>query len=375
MTKIHEILDGDKLAHHIMDGYVNVQRHPTLPLRILNYSQSAQYAGLWCDGTIDFCRGLIIDDENTIVARPFKKFHNFNTSSIPETLEENLPKTTPFVTEKYDGSLGVWFSYQGEWGIATRGSFTSDQAKWATEHYRRGIGEGLFRRFDGEFNTPLFEIIYDRNRIVCKYDFEGLVLLAMINKKTGAEMHHEDVSDLAMSHGFRVARRYRLKNLQDCLIENEKNREGYVVSYPVGEDKPPVKVKVKFQDYVRLHKIITGVSPKAIWELVSLGKKFEGLDECSPEFQSWATQWITKLHREHSEIVLRAESVYIDRPVHFPGNSQRAYRGVCADYFLREAPDISSILFSRLDGKDPSMAIWKMVKPRGDDQSFREDGV
>jgi RNA ligase len=376
ITKIHEILDGDKLARHIIDGYVNVQHHPTLPLRILNYSQSAQYAGLWGDGTIDFCRGLIIDDENNIVARGFKKFHNFNTSSIPETLEENLPKTTPTITEKIDGSLGIYFSFEGEWGIATRGSFTSDQAKWAMEYYKRGIGEGYLNTFQTQQEyTPLFEIVYDRNRIVCKYDWEGLIVLAMINKQTGAEMNHDSIVRIGQENGFRVVRQYKLKNLQDCLSENEKNREGYVVSYPIDSNKPPVKVKIKFADYVRLHKIVTGVSPKAIWELCSLGKKFDGLDECSDDFQKWANQWVEKLREDYGEISLKALQVYSRRPEFTSYIDERAYRAACAEYFLKTAPEISNLLFSMLDGKNTKAMIWKMIKPRGDDRSFREDGV
>jgi RNA ligase len=32
-----------------------------------------------------------------------------------------------------DGSLGILFNYKGEWVLATRGSFTSDQSVKGTE--------------------------------------------------------------------------------------------------------------------------------------------------------------------------------------------------------------------------------------------------
>ena len=99
--KLNQLLDMELLNKHRAAGFVGVQFHPTLPLRIYNYTHLAQYDGkAWGDGTIDYCRGLIVDNEDEIIARPFKKFHNLNTASIPETCEENLPTDHPHIIEK-----------------------------------------------------------------------------------------------------------------------------------------------------------------------------------------------------------------------------------------------------------------------------------
>lgn len=374
MAKLQDILDVDLLKKHVDDRLVNIQYHPTLPLRIYNYSQLAQFSNPWGDGTIDYCRGLIVDDKDEVIARPFKKFHNLNTASVPETLEENLPKTTPTITEKMDGSLGIYWSYQGEWGIATRGSFTSDQAKWATDWYRKGIGDRSLRLFKNKYCTPLFEIIYHQNRIVIDYRFEGLVMLSIVGIRLGSEWEHCDVQNIASKLGIRIVKQYKLKNLYDCIQENEKNREGYVVSYPtIFHNKPPIKVKIKFADYVRLHRIVTGVSPKAIWEILAGGKEFDSLKDCPAEFQEWFRKWKDKLCGDYDAILRRANRVYINRPVMGELN-QKQYRAACASYFLREGKELSGVLFQMLDGRDVRDTIWKMIKPRGDDRSFRQDG-
>src|SRR5271156_1066714 len=146
--KLDQLLNIDLLNKHRMDGFVGCQYHPTLPLRIYNYTHLAQYDGkAWGDGTIDYCRGLIVDNEDNIIARPFKKFHNLNTASMPETLVENLPLELPEITKKMDGSLGIWYPDGTPAGaIATRGSFTSPQALWATKWWKMHVA-----KFDPRF--------------------------------------------------------------------------------------------------------------------------------------------------------------------------------------------------------------------------------
>ena len=199
---LEQVVDMDKLANHVKLGMVSVTKHPHLPLRIYNYTQRAQRVpGIWGDGTIDWCRGLIVDERNNIVARPFKKFHNLNTPTIPETLEANLPKVMPTITEKMDGSLGILWEWDGYTGIATRGSFTSPQALWASSWYQRHCF--VYKNENDspvqwpEGCTPLFEIIYKANRIVCNYEQERLVLLGLISNASGHELDYSSIAMVA----------------------------------------------------------------------------------------------------------------------------------------------------------------------------------
>ena len=399
---LDKLLDYAVLEKHIADGYVSVRLHPTLPLAIYNYTPRAAFATrtvqegsaillgqpLWGDGVIDYCRGLIVNTETQeVIARPFKKFHNLNTERIPETLEKNLPMGTyPNVTEKMDGSLGIYYRVGDEYGVATRGSFESDQAKWATAWYKQKVAEGALKTFaeSGPW-TPLFEIIFPENRIVVKYDFSGLVMLACVDIRTGCEYGQDFVETAGEMKGFTgplMVKNYGTKNLGQILNDNETNREGYVLTFYRGFCEPPLKVKVKFDDYCRLHKIVTGISPKAIWEKLYLGANTDWLDGTPEHFKTWATQWVDKLFEDFNTIFTVAATIYIDKPIYDPvsGMSMRKFRADCAEYFKKEVvnqhanPGVLGILFLMLDGKNVDKAIWELVKPRGDDQSFRQDG-
>jgi RNA ligase len=385
--KLADMLDTDLLQKHIENRLVGVQKHSTLPLVIYNYTQKAQFEHVWGDGVIDYCRGLIVDSHGFVIARPFKKFHNLDTLSIPETIQGNLPDVLPHVTEKMDGSLGILYTYEHNWGIATRGSFTSPQAIWATNWYYEQLNKGNLRlHWPGDV-TPLFEIIYNENRIVCKYDFEGLVLLGIVDKETGAEWHPKDVQRYGLGNGFEddlIVKHYGNTNLYTLLSENETNREGYVLTYDIG-DQPPIKVKVKFDEYVKLHRVITGVSPKAIWELLSSGKDRSFIEQTPEHFKDWAEKWIDKLFDDFNLIFTAATDIYLTRPYRWcpDYDDDKVYRAHCAEYFKKRAgaagmPNgVLGIAFAMLDGrqgKELDDMIWRLVKPRGDDKSFRTDG-
>ena len=119
--------DLNILNKYISDGLVVKNDHPTLPISIYNYSRTCQYENKW-DEITKACRGLILDQEGNVVAKGFDKFFN-----IEEHKPEEIPNEPFEVFEKLDGSLGILFWYQGKWILATKGSFTSDQAVRAKE--------------------------------------------------------------------------------------------------------------------------------------------------------------------------------------------------------------------------------------------------
>lgn len=137
----------ETLNKYYEDGLLYKQVHPTLPLTIWNYTEKVQYENLW-DETLLMCRGLVTDNEGNIIAKPFDKFFNIEEGKFEPT--ENFE-----VYEKMDGSLGIVFWFQGQWVVATRGSFTSDQAIKARELLRKYNTDIMFRHL-----TYCFEIIY-----------------------------------------------------------------------------------------------------------------------------------------------------------------------------------------------------------------------
>jgi RNA ligase len=385
--KLYDLLDKEKLDHHIREGFVSVTQHPSQPLIIFNYTPRAAFAGAWGDGTLDYCRGLIVNQHSEeIVARPFKKFHNLNTQSMPETMAENLPPSRPEITQKMDGSLGIWYDDgTPEGAIATRGSFTSPQALWATKWWKKQfIGPWLASpAIWREYWTPLFEIIYPENRVVVDYGgYAGLTCIGGVYIETGLDVSRWELEKVFGSHVVEKAYartkrgKFRLDHpltLAACAKQNIPNEEGYVASYDQGR----LRVKIKFADYVKLHRIITGVNPRSLWELLSTNEEFDktGLPA---NFVAWAEKWENYLWNEFNRIQTEAVELFGDRPFREAGETERYYRAKFARFVMAQTKDrdyLKPVLFDMFDGYDGNRVIWRMLEPAGNDMRFSTSGI
>jgi RNA ligase len=367
---LKEILPLDLLDKHLADGVVRRQTHPLYPeLAIYNYSEKAQFDRIWDDVT-NVCRGLIVAGDE-VIARGFNKFHNLNTEYVPETMEANL-HGVPLCTRKLDGSMGILYRWDGQWWVATRGSFDSEQARWATKWYRNQCVKPNWI----PDHTAVFEIIYPENRIVVEYGFEGLVLLAIVDNWMGREAPRHVLEQYAKLNEIPAVDKFD-KTLAECAAENRKNEEGYVLTYPNG-----VKVKVKFAEYVRLHRIVTGLNPKTIWEMLAKNEEdavYLLLKDDMPEgFRTWLSGWLIRLRAQFSAIESEAIKVYNTRPSasgEGPESNTREdkpWRKAQALHF-QKTPNLCSVLFKMLDSEDYRPAIWAKIKPKATD-TFKKDG-
>lgn len=364
--KINEVMNAEILENLIQQGFISRKTHSEYPeLAVLNYTPMAQYDSklVWGD-EMNNSRGFIYNTvTGDIVARPFKKFWNLNDERHPETMEVNLPQDIPLVTNKLDGSMGVVFCYDGKIHVATRGSFHSNQAQWATNWLRQNFPSLKLP----EDATLITEIIYSENRIVVSYDWEGLVVLGIV-RYDGYEYNRLDTEYWANINGLRVVDKFD-KSLAECSAENITNQEGYVLTYQNG-----LKVKVKFDEYVRLHKILTGLNPKAIWELLSSGQNETVnawlVDPLMPvDFKTWLARWIVQLQNDYVVIEKSALEIFADRPL-------TDQRKMMALYFTESKNKVyASLCFSLLDKDDDGLSskIWKMIKPGAAD-TFKIDG-
>lgn len=381
---IKDLFDNELLKAHILNRVVSETRHPEHKnLAIYNYTHIAQHENVW-DNVSEQCRGLIIDtDTGDVLARPFRKFYNLNTSFKPETLEANLPSWKPRVLEKLDGSLGILYKYNGVEQIATRGSFASDQAIWASQWYiehmmSKSEPYGIythFKQYEWPYDyTPLFEIIYKENRIVVSYEYEGLVLLGLVNNSTGFELSPHEVSTWASKNGLRVPQEF-IYSLDECKADKSPNTEGFVLQYWNSKAPIPLRLKIKTDDYVRLHKVITGLNPKGIWEHLSLGLNPELL--WSPAtanrlFCDWCIEWINTFQRMYDKLEQDAITAFGKATIRSQREvaagkgllDSRAMRKCFAMAAQEEASNLLSALFAMHDGKCYQPALWKLLEPK-----------
>ena len=308
--KLSELINIRDLLNMLELGYVKEQTHPDFPeLHILNYTQKAQFDSRWNDIT-ETCRGLIFNDETgDVVARPFRKFFNYSQTSAPD-----LSLDTEIVAmDKMDGSLGILYRLPyGKFAIATRGSFASDQAIHATKVLNEKYGDWLDENYAAlQYVTPLFEIVYPENRIVC--DYKGLDDLILIGAEVLSTKDHSWDADQAkyfFDWQGPTAEIFDFETFGEALAAKPREgAEGLVVYV----NRTGQRVKIKQEDYVALHRIVTGLNARTVWEHLKnygdLDQLVEGLPD---EFHDWVREVGTELEAKFVNLMDQIEEEYLD---------------------------------------------------------------
>ncbi|MEM7039532.1 MAG: hypothetical protein AAF570_21335, partial [Bacteroidota bacterium] len=181
----------------------------------------------------------------------------------------------------------------------------------------------------------------------------GLVLLGMIHTKTGDELPLEDI-------GMPMVKRYDgIEDLAAIREIQEENREGFVIRFEDG-----LRVKVKFEEYVRLHRIIAGITARVIWEYMKEGAAMEALLEQVPdEFYKWVKAVQADLRSEYNAIDELCQKEH----------KSFETRKEAAEYFLAETT-YPAIQFKMLDGRPYDEIIWKLIYPEHATPFMQEEG-
>lgn len=358
MRRIGDLMPPALLEQMLREHFVTVRHHPTLPLQIYNYTARAQYDWTW-NAVTRQCRGLITDDDGIVVGRGLDKFFSLEQLEIP------LPDEPFTVHEKLDGSLIIVCKYGDQWVAASRGSFTSDQARWAQQILGREFENGLEL---APSSTYYFELIHPANRIVVDYgDDEKLVLLAEFETETGAErqVHEYFYPTVPLARTFDFT---SVPELIEALETDEafKGQEGFVLRYRSG-----LRVKVKSSEYLHYHRLVTRVTPKRIWEHLSSGL---AADRLVNGLWSEPSQWILTqaeiLMTEYDLVDTEARGMFSRAINEIATPDNTINRKDFALWVQEHAPSCAPLLFALWDDKPEEVIdqmIWRRIKPRGDE--------
>lgn len=343
----------DLLNEMVDSGYVKKQPHPYEKWYLYNYTPKTVYDKVWNEAT-RASRGLVLDYNNTILALPLPKFFNLGEEPIP------LPDEDFTVYEKIDGSLGILFYAKKEWHVATRGSFRSKQAL-----HGKNILDDKYPHHKSLLNkyfTYCVEIIYPSNRIVVDYkDTEDLIFLTAFNASTGEEKLPGQIEtpfpqvqtcqiDEWKFSKHDIPRLPEYMNYTDGL-ENE----GFVVRFNSG-----YRVKVKIDDYCKLHRILTNTSNISVWKILSEGGNVEDIITEFPHLPETFTNWL----RQTAGLLEEQFNVY-------KKSSEKLYQWQ-GDYkstalWIQELakddePILKSLLLAIMREKDLAPIIWKYIR-------------
>ena len=217
------------------------------------------------DGFYRECRSIVIDVVNDcIILSPFSKF--FNINELEETSLENIQRkidnaNTIEFSDKLDGSMqsARWYNNK----IIMAGSQAINPANsWRLQDGYRMLNENPRYKEMLKKNpnfTFIFEYISLKDAHVVKYtkEQEGLYLIGIRNVLDGRECNYKSVIDIANKFNIPTTKLFD-KTLEQVMSELDEKSSDEAEGFVINIDG--YKVKLKYNDYVHIHKALSKLS-------------------------------------------------------------------------------------------------------------------
>lgn len=228
-------------------------KHPTLPLRLFNYSQISDQK---THPIVRECRALCLEEGSwLVVGRSFPRFYNKGEQTgLPFDWDGPMQ-----VQEKVDGSLMQLFRYGSQWIVTTKKSFADacpngHNQTWS-ELFHQELPAERYQSANPAI-TYVFEYCSPYTQVVHYHEKPKLYLLTAFYTASGIEVDSDHLDLIAQD--WRVLRpmQFRFDSLND-LHEylNARTSIGPTFEGFVLRDKDGNRLKVKSESYKRLHKM------------------------------------------------------------------------------------------------------------------------
>ena len=116
-------------------------------------------------------------------------------------------------------------------------------------------------------------------------------------------------------------------------------------------------MKIKFEDYVTLHGIVTEFSTKKVWEILKENQDLEKLLEMVPD------EFYDKVKLVYDDLTEQFETLKGVAETIASQCGQFDNRKDIALFLQREHKEIMPLVFGILDKKNIDKIIWTMIKP------------
>lgn len=205
-------------------------------------------------------RGIIFNEDGTIIARPFAKFFNYG-----EPLCEVSTDSIITTNDKIDGSMAIPYMLNNEIKVSSRGSFTSETAMKAYDMLKNNDNiRSLVKNLLCDEYTPILEIVDPADPIVIAYKQKELFFVGARNIKSGKVMSPEEIAEIGSYYKVKTPNViHRNVALADVIKyigqESEVLKEGVV-----GYTDDGLMVKVKYERYLKVHRVASNLNEKRI---------------------------------------------------------------------------------------------------------------
>ena len=217
------------------------------------------------DGFYRECRSVVIDVVNDcIVLCPFRKF--FNINEFEETSLENIQKKindarTVEFSNKLDGSMQSATWYENKIVMAGSQAINPENSWRLQDGYRMiksNPNYSTMLRACSNY-TFIFEYISLKDAHVVKYtkEQEGLYLIGIRCNATGVEFSYKDVLMIADLYDIPTTEIFD-KTLDKIMNELDDKTSDEAEGFVINIDG--YKVKIKYNDYVHIHKALSKLS-------------------------------------------------------------------------------------------------------------------
>jgi RNA ligase len=305
------------------------------------------------------CRGLLFYPDGRIMSRRLHKF--FNVNERDETQHQLVDLSRPHVIlEKLDGSMitpvitdaGIrWGTKMGITEVSMQAeefvARNPQYAEFADLHIDRG-------------QTPIFEWLSRKQRIVVDYPEDRLVLIAIRDTVTGAYKSYAQMKTYAESYNIDLVKAYdgTTANMEQLIAETRamEDAEGWIIRFDDGQ-----MLKVKGDWYVRIHK----TKDNLLWEknVVELLIN-EKMDDVKPYMLDDDIRRVEQFETDFwigiNDTVNRYERYF--QTVLASGLDRKSYAQQWMPTIRDSDPFAPPFVFSRFDSKDPRQLVIDQIR-------------
>lgn len=345
----------DKFDKNLLDQYVertsiSVERHPTHDLFIYGYHSNLEESNIIWDEYNKHCRGLIIDNEGNVKARPFSKFFTYkrylneNTLLLSENQIFNIPSGSFEIFEKVDGTMTTLYWVDDKPYLSTQRSFSNPNAVEATKILYEKYSH-TFPKFKRD-RTYIFEAIFPETNVLIDYGTSrDLYLIGVIDNLTSENLPLEDI-------GFPMAKNYtkdfgHINNFEELQNLDLPNQEGFVIVFENSE-----RIKVKFPWYKEAHSIMSQIliREKQIFVLNRLlSRKIGSKNRHLSNYEIWR---LLKENKNVDTVFNRVPETYYSVGVKF-------WIDEISNELNQEYKTVREEIKSKSDQE-----IWEMIRPK-----------
>ena len=232
---------------------------------LIRYGLADMQEGMWTNPNSIYreCRSLVIDlKKEQIVLTPFRKF--FNVNEVEENSLDNIRKEISYansieITNKLDGSMQSARLYNNHIFLAGSMALDKEHSFRLKDGYTKLTNNHISMIKENPEYTFIFEYISLKDAHVVLYnkEQEGLYLLKLRNVYTGKQLSYKDTKKFANKYNVpmtKIENRTFSEILQLTKKYKSSEKEGWVL------DIDGHMIKLKCDDYVKLHKLLDKLS-------------------------------------------------------------------------------------------------------------------